>query len=95
MLVCHTRCHDNSLTWLTILGFDTIIEMVDKRATIVANPGWYSRKWGKRLQKDFKTVLDFFEKSTPEQRSKFKAGEAEGLPAKECLSRILKVTRKV
>ena len=60
----------------------------------MANPGRYSKSWGKRLEKDFKKVLEFYKKSTPEERARFEAGELEGLVVKDSWSRISNVTPK-
>jgi len=48
-----TQLDPGGFNLLTMVESNMLLRMINKRATIVANPGRYSRRWGKLLQNDF------------------------------------------
>jgi len=58
-----------------------MVEMFDKRASMLANPSRYTREWAAPEQADFDTVLAFFRTADEENRRKLEVGEVAGPPA--------------
>jgi len=48
--------------------------MINKRATILANPRRYSKKWDHQLQKDFEKVLLYFKNANNKDWKRFEEG---------------------
>ena len=62
--------------------------MINKRATILANPKRYPNKWDQQLQKDFEKVLLYFKNANSKDWKRFEEGNVSGLPETRCWLRI-------
>ncbi|PUU73339.1 hypothetical protein B9Z19DRAFT_1095224 [Tuber borchii] len=71
-----------------LLESNILVRMINKRATMLTNPGKYSRQWGKQSQKDFEKVLLYFKFANSEDWKKFEEGNVGGLPQTRCWLRI-------
>ncbi|KAG0644486.1 hypothetical protein HOY80DRAFT_1028909 [Tuber brumale] len=53
--------HNTSQSYIESKG---IVKMINKRATMQANPDRFSKKWDKNLQSDFSHILRYFDKAS-------------------------------
>ena len=65
-----------------------LIDMINKRATMLANPTRYSTLWDEQQQTDFDCVLAYFNTANSRNWAKFEAGNSE-LPTTLAWSRII------
>ncbi|KAG0127470.1 hypothetical protein HOY82DRAFT_77815 [Tuber indicum] len=65
-----------------------IINIINKRATMIANRRRISRKWDEQLQSDFENIILFFHHASEEEWGRFEKDEAGESPEKKAWFRI-------
>lgn len=73
---------------LTTIESKIMVAMMNKRATMIANQRRISRKWDKKHQSNFETVLLFFHNATEEEMGMFEKGEPADSPEQKAWSEI-------
>jgi len=65
-----------------------MIEIINQRATMLANPRRFRTPWDKAMQTDFTTILLFFDKATPEEWDRFERDTDNSTPERQTWERI-------
>jgi len=65
--------------------------MINKRATMLASPHRFSKKWNENLQNDFDQILHYFDEASTEERERFENDNNQSsTPEREPWLRIIK-----
>ncbi|KAG0132644.1 hypothetical protein HOY82DRAFT_606324 [Tuber indicum] len=71
-----------------------IVEIINKRASMRANPHRFSKPWNVKLQRDFQDILGYFDKAGAQNWEQLEQGTPGSIPERQAWLRITQAARR-
>jgi len=62
---------------------ERMVKMINKRATMLANPDRFFKQWDKNLRSDFNHILCYFEKASTQDWERFEQDTQASTPERQ------------